>query len=313
MIKHIGAGLVALSLLLSVGAMAAPAQAASLTSAQISAIVGLLQSFGADQATINNVSIALGGSTTNSTLSCSSFSDVHYGQFDNDAGGRVSQLQTWLGIPSTSFGFGTYGNKTKTAWQAKCGGTQTTPSTSNALSATPASGAVPLTVNFTITSPVPNEKLNFGDGNQQFYGLSGYCSSALLGKPCVVTHTYTNAGTYSPYLISVSCSDGGYCSEVGNALGTATITVTGSNTTQPSVLNVTPTSGSAPLTVTFSNLPTFCSKEVDLILEMDPTERVTDLMDRGQSQVLHTLILRQARTLLTRTAPALQEHCLEVL
>ena len=113
--------------LLSAGFITIPmqAQAASLTSAQVSAIISLLQSFGADQSVINNVSVALGG-TSSGTQSCSTFADITYGMFDTDPGGRVSQLQTWLGISSNTFGFGTYGPKTRALWNSKCGGTQTT-------------------------------------------------------------------------------------------------------------------------------------------------------------------------------------------
>ena len=42
-------------------AMPAPARAAALTESQISAILSLLSSFGADQSVINNVNVALGG------------------------------------------------------------------------------------------------------------------------------------------------------------------------------------------------------------------------------------------------------------
>lgn len=57
-------GAVFVAVLLGAGVLSPQAaQAASLTSAQISAIIGLLQSFGADQTTINNVQVALGGTT----------------------------------------------------------------------------------------------------------------------------------------------------------------------------------------------------------------------------------------------------------
>lgn len=117
--KYIGTGLVALGLIISVS-FAAPAQAAALTSAQVSAIISLLQSFGADASTVANVQTTLGGSST-SGLSCASFGDLAYGNFDTNPGGRVSQLQTWLGISSSSFGFGTYGPKTRALWNSKCG------------------------------------------------------------------------------------------------------------------------------------------------------------------------------------------------
>jgi hypothetical protein len=158
--KYIGTGFVALGLLFSVG-FASPAQASSLTSAQVSAIINLLQSFGADQNTINSVQVALGGSPSGS-LSCSSFADLTYGNFDNNPGGRISQLQTFLGISSNTFGFGTYGRKTQAAWNNMCG-VQTTTSTQNNTAptntqTTPASTSNPIpTLNFyayptTITS-----------------------------------------------------------------------------------------------------------------------------------------------------------------
>lgn len=74
--------------------------------------------------TSNNQTPATSG--TSSSLSCNAFSDITYGMFDTDPGGRVSQLQTWLGIPSNTFGFGTYGPKTRAVWNTRCGGTQTT-------------------------------------------------------------------------------------------------------------------------------------------------------------------------------------------
>lgn len=61
------AGGVAVALALMGSVAVAPAQAASLSSAQISAIVGLLQSFGADSATIANVTAALSGQATPGT------------------------------------------------------------------------------------------------------------------------------------------------------------------------------------------------------------------------------------------------------
>ena len=50
---------VATSLVVGVALYAAPTQAASLTAAQVSSIISLLQSFGADAATIANVQASL--------------------------------------------------------------------------------------------------------------------------------------------------------------------------------------------------------------------------------------------------------------
>ena len=180
---------VALSLFGAVGV----AQASSLTSTQISAIIGLLQSFGADQSIINNVSAALGGQTSGGLL-CSSFSNVSYGNFDKNPGGRVSQLQTWLGIPSSTFGFGTYGNKTRNAWNARCG-TNSPQHSNSTFSATPILGNAPLTVNFSYSFNVNAMGLansqfvvNFGDGTSGMMNLKNVAQ---------VSHTYASAGTYT--------------------------------------------------------------------------------------------------------------------
>src|SRR3989338_3926208 len=54
---------VGLALALAVVGMASPVSAAALTQAQVDAIIGLLQSFGADQSTISNVQASLTGGT----------------------------------------------------------------------------------------------------------------------------------------------------------------------------------------------------------------------------------------------------------
>lgn len=116
----LGTSLAFASALLLPMAASATTSTNGLTSAQAAAIITLLQSFGASSDVIENVRVALGG-TSSSYLSCSSFADLHYGSFDNAPGGRVSQLQVFLGIPSYTFGFGTYGLRTQAAWNARCG------------------------------------------------------------------------------------------------------------------------------------------------------------------------------------------------
>jgi hypothetical protein len=78
---------------------AAPARAAGLTSAQINAIIGLLQSFGADQSVISNVQVALGGtSNTGSTQAfCHTFNkNLRIGDFDSDIGDVYALHQTLI-------------------------------------------------------------------------------------------------------------------------------------------------------------------------------------------------------------------------
>ncbi|OGD67002.1 hypothetical protein A2442_02610 [Candidatus Campbellbacteria bacterium RIFOXYC2_FULL_35_25] len=105
----------ALAMVLSI---AAPVGAAGLTTDQVTAILSLLSSFGADQATINNVNSALtgvpttGGTTTGGT--CSSYvfnSDLKIGS----TGADVLNLQKILnadGVNIASTGAGSPGNET---------------------------------------------------------------------------------------------------------------------------------------------------------------------------------------------------------
>ena len=221
-----GAGVVLLG-----AALAPVAQASALSQNQVNAIIGLLQSFGADQSVINNVQSALGGGSSTDSLSCSSFSDVSYGQFDNSPGGRVSQLQTWLGIPSNTFGFGTYGKKTQAAWNVKCGGNQQ--QNSITFSATPTSGSASLAVTF-YASGLSNAtdyfyQLRFGDGQQaQTRSFSSF------------QHTYINPGTYTAILLD----------QFGNQVGSATVTVSGTVQKIPSA-----TIDQSSLTASVSSVP----------------------------------------------------------
>ena len=246
--RFFASAVVVLSLFGSVGV----AQASSLSSTQISAIIGLLQSFGADQNTINNVSAALDGSTTNSGLSCTSFSDVSYGQFDNNPGGRVSQLQTWLGISPTTFGFGTYGKKTQAVWKSKCGGvTVTQTQTNTVFTATPTTGAAPLAVMFNSQFVGAGHAIDFGDGHSMTENDNCLRDQNCRPIPIHVqdTHTYASPGTYTAKLLDDSQQ---------NILGTVTITVTGGSTLNVSSAtidqnNVTPSAGSFSITGSIHN------------------------------------------------------------
>jgi len=83
-----------LSLSLLIGTAAFTVQAASLTTAQISAILGLLQSFGADSATIANVQVALGGGGVAPQPSC--HTNVSMNLKFGDRGEQVFWLQEGL-------------------------------------------------------------------------------------------------------------------------------------------------------------------------------------------------------------------------
>lgn len=117
--------------------LASSAHAASLTSAQISSIVNLLQTFGADPSVVANVQSVLEGTTPSSTTTpassngsgssitgstCSVVStDLHLG----DVGEAVSKLQTFLAKDKTIYPAGQvtgyFGSMTEDAvkrWQA---------------------------------------------------------------------------------------------------------------------------------------------------------------------------------------------------
>lgn len=104
--KYIGIGVIALGLLFSIS-FAAPAQAAGLTEAQITAVINLVASFGADAATVKNVEASLRGQATvaaDTTLNpghegtdCANFSHtLSLGSADSTTGGEVSKLQHLL-------------------------------------------------------------------------------------------------------------------------------------------------------------------------------------------------------------------------
>lgn len=120
---------VALSLMVGAYAASSTAQAASLTSSQVSAIISLLQSFGADAATIANVQASLtggtpSGSTGGSTsVGCTFTRALTMGS----SGADVTCLQQGLiamgySIPAGATGY--FGAQTQTAvaaWQAAKG------------------------------------------------------------------------------------------------------------------------------------------------------------------------------------------------
>lgn len=141
--KIFGTAAFALALMLSFAA--APAHAATLTDAQIQAIVNLLSTFGADSGTIANVNAALHGQPTTSTTasgsasssgsvstaassgavpaapSCISFTyNLYAGVTDATTGGDVTRLQNFLGVTPTGY-FGPMTQLAVQNWQAAHG------------------------------------------------------------------------------------------------------------------------------------------------------------------------------------------------
>ena len=284
-IRYLLASFVAV-VLLGAGFITIPTQAhaASLTSQQISAIIGLLQSFGADQSVINNVSIALGGSS--SALSCSTFADLTYGNFDTNPGGRVSQLQTWLGIPLNTFGFGTYGPRTRALWNSRCGGAQITPSTTYTaptntqtapkiqsitktltnLTVSPTSGLAPLTVTFSVWEGYTGSanqtdasvyNLDFGDG-QNIKPILCDVQDYRCVNPGKNTHTYSSAGTYIVKLTALNIGE-------KTTVGTVSVNVSvQANTGSPVSTGTVPASNGG---VVCADMPVMCFSANNVAVE----------------------------------------------
>lgn len=126
--KHIGIGVIALGLLLSVS-FAAPAQAAGLTEVQITAVINLVASFGADATTVKNVEASLRGQAAQGTAVTPTspaspcvtlYQDISVGSQDSHGSTAVADLQSFLGINPVGY----FGMQTKAAvkqWQTSHG------------------------------------------------------------------------------------------------------------------------------------------------------------------------------------------------
>lgn len=124
---------------------------------------------------------------------------------------------------------------------------------SSALTASPTSGAAPLSVLFNTYKSATS--IDFGDGSSQQISpfLLVSCTTAAGGSDscplAFFNHTYERAGTYTAKLRSDGGIASGACYGVDcDVVGSATITVTGGGILS-SALTAFPTSGTAPLTV----------------------------------------------------------------
>ena len=118
--------------------------------------------------------------------------------------------------------------------------------TISSFTASPASGAAPLGVMFNANGAANSRYyIDFGDGTNEEMTPCLDCDGTSYGK----FHTYQSPGTYVAKLsaLSAGACASGYCA-TSQTVGTVTITV-GSAT--PVKLSASPTSGSAPLSVSF--------------------------------------------------------------
>jgi len=167
----------------------------------------------------------------------------------------VQRWQVKFGVISSGPGYGIAGPRTAAAIAVQCaGGSVGLPEVTvgGFISVSPIQGAAPLTVNVTATVNTPNScaaatyTLDYGDGTapQQIPISAGACATYNQVYP----HVYRYGGTYK-----VTLSAGGHSES-------ATVVVTGapppvftSNIPTES-FNASPTSGTVPLTVTFSGI-----------------------------------------------------------
>jgi PKD repeat protein len=162
------------------------------------------------------------------------------GYFGSLTAAAIGKWQSENGIAASGgAGFGIFGPLSRAFMLRSCGGTTTgTGTTGTNFTASPTSGAAPLTVQFISSAPQGStlgNSVNFGDGSTGTLGVVPVCSSC--NAEGVVSHTYASAGTYTATLTSGACScpAGGICNcPMIQILGTATITV-GSTTVVPNI------------------------------------------------------------------------------
>ncbi|MDB5238359.1 MAG: repeat containing protein [Candidatus Kaiserbacteria bacterium] len=188
-------------------------------------------------------------------------SDSATGYFGLLTQGAVQRFQAQAGIVSSgnpfTTGYGSVGRLTREAIRNMCKAISTNPPAAPnvTFSASPASGAAPLNVTFTESGlPAGTYQVNFGDSAN---GTITVPSIMCITTPCnpgpqSTSHTYSLAGTYTVTLSGTPCASGAMCAQVIRTLGTATITVSGAVSQADTTFTASPTSGTAPLTVSFS-------------------------------------------------------------
>lgn len=208
---------------------------------------------------------------------------LYRGLSDRSTAGQVSALQYYLGtyfaaepVPMTGYygpittNFvarfqqqqgvypvtGGVGPLTRAAIARLCGGV-VPPQPVSGFSATPTQGTAPLDVAFSINTVTGNDinalSIDFGDG-QTGKPQTIYCFAAPCNPAMTASHTYSTTGTYTARLLLDNnyCAQGMYCTLMyrePTVVGTVVVTVSGG--TQQTV-SANPSSGYAPLLVTFN-------------------------------------------------------------
>ncbi len=255
--------------------LALPAQAASLTSAQIQSVIGLLQSFGVASTTIMQVQSALTGSAVVSVSTapavgtvCPTLSeDFGRGYSDKHSrGDAVSALQRFLEKARADYSAGVtgyFGPETEgavKAWQAAHGvpatgfvGPLTRAAIAHACNSSHRDDAVPSAYHSSISlfaqptigeAPLPVRFSTSGASSTQQYILTygdGSISGAFSGSSTIM-HTYAKAGDYtatlSPYVACMYSTP--RCEIAVMMLAQAHVIVTGTSSATSTVATTTP-------------------------------------------------------------------------
>lgn len=208
-----------------------------------------LGSTGSDVTNLQNYLIAKGDLDAQ-------YSTGYYGFITAQAVGKL-QMNLGLVASASDTAFGIMGPKTRAA--VACSGTVTPPN-NGTFTATPTSGAAPLTLRF-FGSNLDGSltyRIDYGDGTNGNNDTKNGGPLTPISGVIQIAHTYTSAGTYTAKLIGSKDCGAKSCEGI---LGTATITVTGTNT---GTLSVSPGSGPAPLQVSFSPIDTkYSSGSID--------------------------------------------------
>lgn len=309
--KYIGTWLVVFTLLFSLSFITPTYAQTTDVAAQIQALFAQIKVLQAQIAQLQGFT---------DMLSCDSFTDLSYGDFDTEPGGQVSQLQAWLGIPSNTFGFGTYGPKTRNLWNSKCGTALTTPSTTYAAIITsvgsptnPASSFypgdrvtivgsnLPADASVYIGSTVVQAQSNASGHNTTFYAPTtltpGTYNLYIMGKNTqsnavrvtVMAKTVNQGQPHINYIFPASVP----------ADGKTTVTIVGLNLNSTSVYMV----GKAadldipPSSITYGIYGNFIS----FVIPVNTTATVYDVVVRGKAS-------ESNKSSLTVTSPQAQNH-----
>jgi peptidoglycan hydrolase-like protein with peptidoglycan-binding domain len=242
-----------------------PAQASTLTSTQVQAILSLLQSFNADPATLNSVAAALGASSSAGGCPALSY-NLYLGLTNTQTAGQVSQLQSFLGVSPTGY-FGTQtraavanfqqrynvqpitggvGPLTRAAILSVCGGS------------TPSSNTFNFNTAFSIGVGQIATESTLGQLTIQLLSVNGSIVQVTLGQNCArgtqcfyySTQTVTlqldqpiTFQNYSIDLVGVSANSAMFFTSNSNS------SMGGTPLSTPTINSITPTSGVVDSTV----------------------------------------------------------------